>query len=40
MTNERLSWRIRGSFGVGQVAEGIKGSAFGIFLLFYYVSVE
>ena len=39
MQRERLSWRIRLAFGVGQLAEGIKNSAFGIFLLFYYVSV-
>ncbi|MCP4749437.1 MAG: hypothetical protein GY866_00955 [Proteobacteria bacterium] len=40
MNQERVSWRIRLSFGIGQYAEGVKGSAFSIFLLFYYVSVE
>ena len=39
MQVKKLSWRIRLAFGVGQQAEGIKNSAFGIFLLFYYVSV-
>ncbi len=37
--HKKLSWRIRLAFGIGQQAEGIKNSAFGIFLLFYYVSV-
>ncbi|MCP4751782.1 MAG: hypothetical protein GY866_12880 [Proteobacteria bacterium] len=40
MKHERLSWRIRTAFGVGQYAEGVKGSAYSIFLLFYYTSVQ
>jgi len=35
-----VSWRIRLAFGVGQYAEGVKGSAFSIFLLFYYTSIQ
>ncbi len=40
MKQGRVSWRIRLAFGVGQYAEGVKGSTFGIFLLFYYTSVK
>ncbi|MCP4757763.1 MAG: hypothetical protein GY866_43445 [Proteobacteria bacterium] len=40
MEHERVGWRIRLAFGVGQYAEGVKGSSFGIFLLFYYTSVK
>ena len=40
MGQNRVSWRIRLSFGVGQYAEGVKGSAFSIFLLFYYTSIH
>jgi GPH family glycoside/pentoside/hexuronide:cation symporter len=36
---KRLSWRIRLAYGIGQLAEGVKSSAFSFFLLFYYVSV-
>lgn len=35
----KLSNSVRFSFGVGQMAEGIKNSSFGAFLLFYYNQV-
>jgi len=40
MKHEKLCWRIKLSFGVGQWAEGVKGCTFSIFLLFYYISVQ
>ena len=40
MKDNKLSWRIKLSFGVGQWAEGVKGCTFSIFLLFYYISVQ
>ena len=40
MKQNRLSLRIKYAFGVGQWAEGAKGCAFSIFLLFYYISVQ
>jgi glycoside/pentoside/hexuronide:cation symporter, GPH family len=40
MIRNKLSWRIKLAFGVGQWAEGAKGCAFSIFLLFYYISVQ
>lgn len=37
---ERVRWRVKLCFGVGQYAEGAKNSAFGMFLLFYYTTVQ
>jgi len=34
-----MSWRLRISYAVGQLPEGIKSAAFGFFLLFYYNQV-
>jgi len=34
-----LSWSVKLLYGVGQVAEGLKTGAFGVFLLFYYSQV-
>ena len=31
-----LNFAVKLSFGIGQIAEGIKTCAFGTFLLFYY----
>ena len=38
-TAQTLSHSVRWSFGVGQMAEGIKNSSFSAFLLFYYNQV-
>ena len=35
----RLSLPVMGAFGIGQAAEGIKGTAFNTFLLFFYQQV-
>ena len=35
----KLSHGVRWSFGIGQMAEGIKNSSFSAFLLFYYNQV-
>lgn len=35
----KLSLPVMGAFGIGQAAEGIKSTAFGTFLLFYYQQV-
>ena len=35
----KLSHSVRWSFGIGQMAEGIKNSSFSAFLLFYYNQV-
>lgn len=35
----KLSLPVMGAFGIGQVAEGVKGVAFSTFLLFYYQQV-
>ncbi|MCP4749882.1 MAG: MFS transporter [Proteobacteria bacterium] len=40
MKHEQIGWRVKLSFGVGQYAEGAKGSAYSIFLLFFYTSVQ
>ena len=34
-----LSWRVRLTYGAGQLPEGVKTAAFGFFLLFYYNQV-
>lgn len=34
-----MTWRLRLSYAVGQMPEGIKSAAFGFFLLFYYNQV-
>ena len=39
MSATRLSLRIKLLYGIGQVAEGLKNGAFGVFLLFYYSQV-
>jgi Na+/melibiose symporter-like transporter len=36
---DRVSWRIKLSFGIGQFGEGAKSNAFNFFLLFYYTIV-
>ena len=36
---ERLSFNVKLAFGVGQLGEGLKNGAFGMFLLFYYNQV-
>ncbi len=35
----RLSWSTKLLYGVGQISEGLKTGAFGVFLLFYYSQV-
>ncbi len=40
MGHDKLCLRVKLAFGVGQWAEGAKGCAFSIFLLFYYISVQ
>ena len=37
--SHRLPISIKTSFGVGQIAEGVKNTGFTTFLLFYYNSV-
>ncbi len=39
MTTRRLSLSIKLYYGVGQLAEGLKSTAFSVFLLFYYNQV-
>ncbi len=40
MANERkIAFSSKLSFGIGQVAEGLKNSAFGILVMFYYNQV-
>jgi len=38
-TDRRLSLPVMAAFGVGQAAEGIKGTAFNTFLLFFYQQI-
>ncbi len=38
-TDRRVPFASRLSFGVGQIAEGLKNTAFGLFVLFYYNQV-
>ncbi len=35
----RLSWRVRIAFAFGQISESVQGTAFGIFLLYFYNQV-
>jgi GPH family glycoside/pentoside/hexuronide:cation symporter len=37
---DRISWPVKLSYGIGQYPEGVKSSAFSIFLLFYYTMVN
>ena len=40
MTNERLiPFSSKFAFGIGQYAEGLQGTGFGLFILFYYNQV-
>jgi len=39
MTNQKVSIPVKAGFGVGQIAEGAKGCAIAIFLIFYYTNV-
>ena len=40
MTSDRkIPYGTKLSYGVGQLAEGLKNTAFGLFVLFYYNAV-
>ncbi|MEM7080955.1 MAG: MFS transporter, partial [Pseudomonadota bacterium] len=39
MGGQQLAFGVKASFGIGQLAEGLKNAAFGTFLIFYYNQV-
>ena len=39
MTTQRVSIPVKAAFGIGQIAEGTKGCAVSIFLIFFYTNV-
>ncbi len=39
MKNQRVSVPVKAAFGIGQIAEGAKGCAISIFLIFFYTNV-